>query len=95
MYFFFLKTVKQSLSFSASIQTPDHAHANGLKKCTENAFDSIGIVSMYQHLANLNVDGPSVNTGIHGRLGFKMKESALWINVIHRFNHILELAVKD
>ena len=38
---------------------------------------------MYQRLANLNVDGASVNTGVHGGLGVKMKESAPWINAIH------------
>ena len=45
---------------------------------------------MYQHFANLNVDGASVNTGIHGGLGVKMKESAPWINVIHCFNYSLD-----
>ena len=45
---------------------------------------------MYQHFANLSVDGASVNTGIHGGLGVKMKESAPWINVIHCFNHSLD-----
>ena len=45
---------------------------------------------MYQRLANLNVDGASVNTGVHGGLGVKMKESAPWINVIHCFNHSLD-----
>ena len=82
MYFFF----NQSLIFSAS----KHQIVEGLKKCIENAFRSIGIVSMYQRLANLNVDGAFVNTGVHGGLGVKMKESAPWINVIHRFNHSLD-----
>ena len=50
---------------------------------------------MYQSLANLNVGGASVNTGIHGGHGVKMKESAPWINVIQCFNHSLELSVKD
>ena len=45
---------------------------------------------MYQRLANLNVDGASVNTGVHGGLGVKMKESAPWINVMHCFNHSLD-----
>ena len=50
---------------------------------------------MYQRLANLNVDGASVNTGIHGGLGVKMKDYAPWVNVMHCFNYSLELAVKD
>ena len=50
---------------------------------------------MYQRLANLNVDGASVNTGVHGGLGVKMKDYAPWVNVMHCFNYSLELAVKD
>ena len=44
---------------------------------------------MYQRFANLNVDGISVNTGAHGGLGIRMKESAPWLTVIHYFNHSL------
>ena len=50
---------------------------------------------MFQRLANLNVNGASVNTGVHGGFCVNMQESAPWINVIHCFNHRLELAVKD
>ena len=78
-----------------SIQTSDDAHAEGLKKCIENALHSIGIVSMYQRLANLNVDSASVNSGIHRDLCVNMKESTPWTNIKHCFNHSLELAVKD
>ena len=53
------------------------------------------MILMYQRLANLNEDGASVNTGVHGGPGVKMKESAPWINVIRCFNHSLEFAVKD
>ena len=67
---------------------------DGLKECIENAFHRIGIVSLYQRLANLSMDGASVNTGIHNGLGVKMRESAAWLSTIHCFNHSLELAVK-
>ena len=76
------------------IATPEHAHADGLKECIENAFHRIGIISLYQRLANLSMDGASVNTGIHNGLGVKMGESAAWLRTIHCFNHSLELAVK-
>ena len=78
-----------------SIETPEHADADGLKTCIEKAFNNLGIVSLYQHLANLNVDGAAINTGKHNGLGVKMKDSAPWITAIHCFNHCLELAVKD
>ena len=94
-YVLFLSKKGEPVIKFFSIQTPDHLHTEGLKKCTENTFHSISIVSMYQRLANLNVDGASVNTGVHGGLGVKMKQSAPWINVIHCFNHSSETAVKD
>ena len=50
----------------------------------------MGIVSMYQRPANLNVDCASVNTGVHDGLGVKMKESAPWSNGVHCFNHSLD-----
>ena len=74
-----------------SIVTPEHAHADGLKMCRENAFHQKGIVSLHQRVANLSVDGASVNTGINNDLGVKMRESAAWLRTIHS----LELAVKD
>ena len=78
-----------------SIVTTEHVHADGLTKCVENAFHWIGIVSLYQRLANLSVDGASVNTGIHNGLEVKMRELAAWLSTIHCFNHSLELAFKD
>ena len=95
IYVFFLSKKGEPVIKFFNIQTPDHAHAGTLKKCIETTFHSISTVSMYQRLANLNIDSASINTGVHGGLGGKMKESASWINVIHCFNHSLELAVKD
>ena len=43
----------------------------------------------------LNVDGASVNTGIHKGLGAKIKEEAGRLQSVHCFNHRLELALKD
>ena len=82
IYVLFLSKKGEPVIKFFSIQTPAHVHAEGLKKCIENAFHSIIIVSMYQCLANLNVDNTSMNTGVHGDHGVKMKESAPWINVI-------------
>ena len=50
---------------------------------------------MYNSLANLCIDGASVKTGIHNRLGVKMKVDAPLLSVIDCFNHNLELAVKN
>ena len=90
IYVLFLSKNGEPVVKFFSIQTSDYADAEGLKKCIENALHSIGIVSLDQRLANLNV-----NTGVHGGLGVKMKKSAPWINVRHCFNHSLEFAVKN
>ena len=79
----------------SSVDTPQHAHADGLKQCIEDSFQRIVITPMSSRLASMNVDGATANTGIHSGLGVKFKETAPWISVIHCFNHRLELAVKD
>ena len=43
----------------------------------------------------LNVDGASVNSGIQKGLGAKTKEEADWLQLVHCFNHRLQLALKD
>ncbi|XP_066915547.1 zinc finger protein 862-like [Clytia hemisphaerica] len=69
------------------IEAPDQATADGLKENIEKAF--------HNTLANLCVDGASVNTGIHNGLGAKMQVHAQWLTITYCFNHNLELAVKD
>ena len=51
------------------------------------------MLGLSQKVIVLNVDGAVVNTGIHH--GALMKESSPWLQVIHCFNHILELSIKD
>ena len=78
-----------------SVDTPEHAHADGLKQCIKDSFHRIGITPQSSRLASMNVDGAAVNTSIHSGLEVKFKETVPWISVIHCFNHRLELAVKD
>ena len=78
-----------------SVESPEHAHADGLKASLEDSFHRIGITPLHTRLASLNIDGAAINTGIHSGLGVKVKESAPWISLVHCFNHRLELAVKD
>ena len=44
-------------------------------------------------LVGINVDGTSVNLG--KGVGTVLKEKSPWIQVIHRFNHCVEHALKD
>ena len=43
----------------------------------------------------LNVDGASVNTDVHNGVGVLMQADSPWLQMIHCFNHRLELAIKD
>ena len=68
----------------------------GLKSSLNELFECIGITNFGSRLHGLNVDGASVNTGIHNGLGALIKnELAPWLTVIHCFSHHLELSVKD
>ena len=66
-----------------------------IESVIEEAFEHIGILSFETRLHGLNVDGASVDTGIHRGLGARIREHALWLTVVHCFNYRFELAVKD
>ena len=95
LYVLFLSSSGVPVLEFLSVDTPQHAHADGLKQCIEDSFQHIGITPLSSRLASMNVDGAAVNTGIHSGLGVKFKETTHWTSVIHCFNHCLELAVKD
>ena len=95
LYVLFLSSSGVPVLEFLSVDTPQHAHADGLKQCIEDSFQHIGITPLSSRLASMNVDGAAVNTGIHSGLGVKFKETTPWTSFIHCFNHCLELAVKD
>ena len=68
---------------------------HGLKATLETAFNRFGITRYYDRLVGLNLDGASVNTGKHSRLNVLVRNEAPWVEVVHCFNHRLELAIKD
>ena len=78
-----------------SVESVKAADADGLKSSLKEAFERIGILCFENRLHGLNVDGASVNTGVHRGLGAKIRELAPWLTFVHCFNHRLELAVKD
>ena len=59
-----------------SVDTPQHAHTDGLKQCIKDSFQRIEITPLSSRLAIMNVDGAAINTGIHSGLGIKFKETA-------------------
>ena len=94
VYVLFLKKGTPTLKF-LSIESVKSGDAEGIKASIEEAFSIIGLTSFAEKLTGLNVDGASVNTGIHLRLGALLKQRSPWLQVIHCFNHRMELALKD
>ena len=54
-----------------------------------------GFKNYYNKLVGLNLDGASVNMGRVNGLGKLVRDEASWVEIVHFFNHILELAIKD
>jgi len=74
-----------------SIESPENAGAEGIKE----TINRIGITNLTDCLVGLNIEGASVNTGIHHGLAAKFHELAPWLVTVHCFNHRVELALKD
>ena len=67
-----------------SIESAQNGDADGLKDRISRAFERTGITKFSKRLLGLNVDGANVNT-----------EENDWLQLVHCFNHRLELALKD
>ena len=78
-----------------SIESAGNSDASGLQNCITKAFQRFRITKFSERLLGLNVDDASVNTVIHKGLGAKIKEEADWLQLVHCFNHRLELSLKD
>ena len=78
-----------------SIESVKKADAHGLKATFETAFNRFGITRYYDRLVGLNLDGASVNMGKDSGLNVLVRNEAPWVEVVHCFNHRLELAIKD
>ena len=74
VYVLFLSSSGVAVLKFLSVNTPQHAHADGLKQCIEDSFQRVGIPPVSSRLASMNVDGAAVNTGIHSGLGVTFKE---------------------
>ena len=94
VYLLFLKSGKPLLKF-LSIEPANNANAEGIIECIKTAFERIGILDFQKRIMGLNADGASVNTGLHNGVGVLMQADSPWLQVIHCFNHHLELAIKD
>ena len=94
VYVLFLDDGKPKIEF-LSIEDVKNADAAGIQECIAESFQRIGITKFSEKMVGLNVDGASVNMGKFTGLGTRLKVEAPWLQVIHCFNHRLELALKD
>ena len=94
VYLVFLKSGKPLLKFFL-IEPANNANAEGIIEYIKTAFERISILDFQKRIMRPNVDGASVNTGVHNGGGVLMQADSPWLQVIHCFNHHLELAIKD
>ena len=59
-----------------SVESVKSADANGIKESLEEAFKRVGIEDFTSRLLGLNVDGASVNTGIHHSVSALLKKNS-------------------
>ena len=78
-----------------SIENIKHGNAEGLNDAIKTAFERFGIKKFENSIVGLNCDGANVNIGINNGLGKLVKDSAPWLELVHCFNHRIELALKD
>lgn len=67
-----------------SIENPARADAAHLVECIKEAFHRIGIVDISSHLHGLNVDGASVNLGVHKGVAALLKNECPWLTAIQK-----------
>ena len=94
VYALYLEDGKPKIGF-VGIENVNNANTEGILECIKESFHRLGITNLSKKLVGLNVDGASVNTGQHTGLGTRIKSLTPWLQVIHCFNHRLELALKD
>jgi hypothetical protein len=94
VYVLFLQDGTPVIKFMG-VESPAQADAEGLQTAIETSFSRIGISRFPDRLVGLNIDGASVNMGVHAGLGAKVCETAPWLVLVHCFNHHIELAIKD
>ena len=89
-----LKESTPTLKYSI-IESVKIVDAPGIAKSIEDVFEKIANKSFTYKLVGIGVDWASVNLGKHSRVGKLIQEKVTWLQVIHCFNHWVELVLKD
>ena len=71
------------------------ANAQHLVESVKEAFHHVGITYLFSHFCGLNIDGASVNLGVHKGVTTLLRDASLWLIDVHCFNQGVELAAKD
>ena len=93
VYVLFLLCGKPTLKF-LSTEPANNVNTEGILSCIKEAFEQVIVLDLSKKVIALNVDGAAVNTGAHHGVGALMKESSPWLQIIHCFNHRLEMHLK-
>ena len=75
IYVLFLYEGRPVLKF-LSIENPPVADAQHFVECVKDAFHCIGITDLFSHLYGLNVDGASVNLGVHKGVATLLRDAS-------------------
>ena len=94
VYVLFLLCGKLTLKIF-SIAPANNANAESIHSCIKKAFEQVVVLDISKKVIALNVDGAVVNTDVHHHVGALMKELSPWLQVIHCFNHRLDLSIND
>ena len=94
IYVLYLKDGAPSVRY-LSIETLNVANAPGIVASIEDAVKRVSCKDFMDKLVGINVNGASVNLGRYKGMDTFLKEKSPWIQVMHCFNHLVELALKD
>ena len=78
-----------------SVESVKNANAAGIHESIQTAFNRFDITKFEDCTVGLNADGASVNMGPLNGLGKIVEDSTPWLELVHCFNHRIELALKD
>ena len=76
-----------------SVESVKNANAAAIHESSQTAFNRFGVAKFEDRIFGLNVDGASVKMALSMDLKI-VKDSDPWLQVVHCFNHRIELALK-
>ena len=94
MYILFLNDGVPKVRYF-SVESVKNANAAGIQESIQTAFNRFGVTKFEDCIVGLNADGANVSMGPLNGHGKIVKDSAPWLQLVHCFNHLIKLALKD